>query len=174
MIEAHKPTILMRIAYRTRTETHIELVKANMHKLNLRYPYSRMDLDDRAYYHDKSKFSDEEEVPYTWLTEYHRDKGQGVLFKYPEGMEELVDKAIKYHYEHNDHHPEYYVNIESMEHPALVEMVCDWTAMAQEVKQNNGSARLWADKYIGSKYLFNEDQITVICNAIGTLDRLNA
>ena len=37
----------------------------------------------------------------------------------------------------------------------LIEMVCDWTAMAQEFDQDNGSARGWADKTIGSRISFN-------------------
>lgn len=40
----------------------------------------------------------------------------------------------------------------------LIEMVCDWTAMAQEFGEERGSARGWADKVIGKRIMFNAER----------------
>ena len=53
----------------------------------------------------------------------------------------------------------------------LIEMVCDWTAMAQEFGQDGGSARGWADKTIGNRVAFNPDKRRFIYQMIEELDR---
>ncbi|MCI5210712.1 MAG: hypothetical protein D3910_18430 [Candidatus Electrothrix sp. ATG2] len=56
----------------------------------------------------------------------------------------------------------------------LIEMVCDWTAMAQEFDHDDGSARGWDDKTIGNRVSFNSDRKRFIYRIIEELDRLNA
>jgi hypothetical protein len=55
----------------------------------------------------------------------------------------------------------------------LVEMVCDWTAMAQEFDQDQdgGSARGWADKTVGKRVAFNAEKRRFIYQIIEELDR---
>lgn len=52
----------------------------------------------------------------------------------------------------------------------LVEMICDWTAMAQEFGQDGGSARGWADRMIGTRFRFNADRRQRIYTIIATLE----
>ena len=53
----------------------------------------------------------------------------------------------------------------------LAEMVCDWTAMAQEFEQNGGSARGWADKTLGSRLILNAANTAFVYEMIALLDR---
>jgi hypothetical protein len=53
----------------------------------------------------------------------------------------------------------------------LIEMVCDWTVMAQEFGEAGGSARSWADKVIGERVLFNEERSRFIYQMIEALER---
>lgn len=44
--------------------------------------------------------------------------------------------ALAHHFEHNDHHPEHYENgVAGMSAMAVIEMVCDWRAASERVKQ---------------------------------------
>lgn len=44
--------------------------------------------------------------------------------------------ALDHHFEHNDHHPEHYPNgVRGMNLMALIEMLCDWRAASERVKQ---------------------------------------
>jgi hypothetical protein len=52
----------------------------------------------------------------------------------------------------------------------LIEMVCDWTAMAQEFQQSGGSARGWADKTVGKRVQFNVEKTGFIYDSICLLD----
>jgi hypothetical protein len=53
----------------------------------------------------------------------------------------------------------------------LIEMVCDWTAMAQEFGQDGGSARGWADRTVGTRIGFNAEKRRFIYRTIEELDR---
>jgi len=55
----------------------------------------------------------------------------------------------------------------------LIEMVCDWTAIAQELGDNRSSARQWADRTIGNREHFNfgEAKKQFIYRVIDDLDR---
>jgi hypothetical protein len=48
----------------------------------------------------------------------------------------------------------------------IIEMVCDWTAMAQVRGENNGSASDWALKVVGNTYPFDEYRSTLIFRII--------
>ena len=48
----------------------------------------------------------------------------------------------------------------------IIEMVCDWTAMALEFGQDGGSARGWADKTIGQRVEFNHDRQRLIYSTV--------
>jgi hypothetical protein len=132
------------------------------------------ELRRRARIHDESKFGPEERIPYVWLTEYHRRRRSGEPFAYPAGMEERVKQAVRHHVTSNRHHPEFHANPDDMSDIDLIEMVCDWTAMAQEFGEDAGSARGWADKVIGQRVVFNAEKRQFIYRTIETLDRLIA
>ena len=132
------------------------------------------ELLERARVHDASKFGPEERIPYVWLTEYHRCRRNGEPFEYPDGIAEAVQRAIRHHVTTNRHHPEFHADPNDMSDVDLIEMVCDWTAMAQEFSQDGGSARGWADKTVGKRVAFNAEKRRFIYQVIEELDRLIA
>jgi hypothetical protein len=152
-----EPTPEMLAFYERRTNEHIERVRRCLTLLAEVTDHGG-ELIERARTHDASKFGPEERIPYVWLTEYHRCRRTGEPFAYPEGMAERVKRAIHHHVRSNRHHPEFHADPNDMTDVDLIEMVCDWTAMAQEFGEAGGSARSWADKVIGERVMFNEER----------------
>jgi hypothetical protein len=165
-----EPTPEMFVFYERRTNEHIERVRRCLALLAKVTGYEE-ELAERARAHDASKFGPEERVPYVWLTEYHRCRRGGEPFEYPEGVAERVKRAIHHHVTTNRHHPEFHADPNNMSDVDLIEMVCDWTAMAQEFGQDGGSARGWADKTIGKRVAFNAEKRRFIYGMIDELDR---
>ena len=165
-----EPTPEMVAFFQRRTNEHIERVRRCLTFLAKVTNYSE-ELLERAKIHDASKFGTEERIPYIWLSEYHRCRRNGESFEYPEGMAEKVQRAIHHHVTSNRHHPEFHADPNQMSDVDLIEMVCDWTAMAQEFGQDGGSARGWADKTIGKRVAFNADKRRFIYQMIEELDR---
>jgi len=157
--------------YERRTNEHIARVRNCLHLLAGETEYGD-ELKSRAEIHDASKFSEAERIPYIWLTEYHRCRRTNKLFTYPDGVEEMVKKAIDHHLANNRHHAEFHANPNDMSDVDLIEMVCDWTAMAQEFSQDGGSARGWADKTIGRRIHFNDDRKNFVYSTIDLLDSI--
>jgi hypothetical protein len=165
-----EPTPEMLGFYERRTNEHIERVRRCLTLLAEVRDHGE-ELLERARTHDASKFGPEERIPYVWLTEYHRCRRAGEPFAYPEGMAERVKRAIQHHVRSNRHHPEFHADPNDMTDVDLIEMVCDWTAMAQEFGEGGGSARGWADKVIGERGLFTEERTRFIYQVIEALDR---
>jgi hypothetical protein len=165
-----EPTAEMLAFYERRTSDHIERVRRCLGLLAKVTAYGK-ELIERAKVHDASKFGSEERIPYVWLTEYHRCRRSGEPFEYPEGMAEKVKLAIHHHVTTNSHHPEFHADPNDMSDVDLIEMVCDWTAMAQEFGQDGGSARGWADKTIGKRVAFNVEKCRFVYQMIEELDR---
>jgi len=162
-----QPTQEMINFYEKRTKEHIDRVVANMLIVSGDFE----GLKERSTKHDASKYSDIERTPYIWLTEFHRCKNEGEDFTYPPGIEEKVNKATGHHIKTNQHHPESHDSIEDMTETDIVEMVCDWTAMSQELNQDGGSAKGWADKNVGTKWKFTNEQKDLIYKTIDILDK---
>jgi len=125
-------------AYLGRTHKHIAEVQrmARLMATTLRdgYDYGETAalLSDNVLKHDQSKFSADEFIPYVWLTAAYAS-GDRHTFNYPHGMEKRIDAAIKHHYEHNKHHPEFWGDhLAGMNMASMAEMVCDWAAMSTE------------------------------------------
>lgn len=56
--------------------------------------------------------------------------------EYKESLKEL-GSALEHHYQHNDHHPQYFHNgVEGMSLMSLLEMLCDWRAASERTKQH--------------------------------------
>jgi hypothetical protein len=156
--------------FELRTREHIERVRRCL-TLLVRVTGHGDELIDRAKIHDASKFGTEERIPYVWLTEYHRRRRNGEPFEYPEGVAEQVRQAIHHHVTSNRHHPEFHADPNEMTEVDLIEMVCDWTAMAQEFDEENGSARGWADKTVGKRVNFDAIKRDFIYRMIAELDK---
>jgi hypothetical protein len=165
-----EPTPEMLAFYERRTSEHIERVGRCL-ALLARITVHGEELIERARAHDASKFGPEEHIPYVWLTEYHRCRRNGEAFTYPEGVAETVKRAIHHHVTTNKHHAEFHPDPNEMSEVDLIEMVCDWTAMAQEFGQDGGSARGWADRTVGKRVVFNPAKRRFIYQVIEELDR---
>jgi hypothetical protein len=165
-----QPTPEMLAFYERRTGEHIERVRRCLTLMARVTDYGE-ELTERAKVHDASKFGPEERLPYVWLTEYHRSRRNGEPFEYPTGVAERVKLAIHHHVTTNRHHPEFHADPNDMSDVDLIEMVCDWTAMAQEFGQDGGSARGWADKTVGKRVAFSAEKRRFIYQVIEELDR---
>jgi hypothetical protein len=163
------PTSDQVIFFYNRTVSHIKRVSDNLlvlkpYALSLGIPED--DFESRRIFHDKSKFSEDEFIPYVWLTE---SKKQDSTFSLTDSMQSLINNAIKHHYENNRHHPEHFSNANEMSSLDLIEMVCDWTAIAQEI--GNGDARQWAMGRIGSRWHFNMGKLKIIGRSLENLNK---
>jgi hypothetical protein len=156
--------------YEQRTRDHIERVRRCL-TLLAKVTDLQDELLERAKTHDASKFGPEERIPYVWLTEFHRRRRTAEPFEYPEGVAEGVRRAIRHHVTTNRHHPEFHADPNDMSDVDVIEMVCDWTAMAQEFGQDGGSARGWADRTVGTRVAFNEEKRRFIYRIIEELDQ---
>lgn len=155
--------------YERRTSEHIDRVRRCLSVMAEATDHTD-DLNQRARLHDASKFSPAERIPYIWLTEFHRCRRSEEPFTFPDGMEDQVRAAIDHHMAANRHHPDFHADPNDMSDVDLIEMICDWTAMAQEFGQDNGSARAWADKTIGNRVHFGDDKRRFIYDMIELLD----
>lgn len=164
-----QPTDEMVRFFEQRTREHINRVSNNLKKLYQTTEWGS-ELLERAQIHDDSKYRHVERIPYTWLTEFHRCKNEGIDFEFPPGVQEKVNQATEHHVTVNRHHPEFHNSPEDMNSIDVVEMVCDWTAMAQELGEPDGSARSWADKTVGKKWVFSDEQVKLIYSTIEQLD----
>lgn len=160
----------MEAAFDQRTHEHIDRVRKCLEWLAGQSPHAK-ELLERAAVHDASKFGVEERVPYIWLTEFHRCRRAGLPFAYPEGMEEKVRFAIRHHVTNNRHHAEFHTSPADMSEVDLIEMVCDWTAMAQEFGEDQGSARGWAKKRLGTSLVLDPWQCKLVYETIEALER---
>ncbi|QDU55182.1 DUF5662 family protein [Aeoliella mucimassa] len=165
-----EPTPSMIAFFEQRTRAHIARVERCLQVMARVTPYGEQ-LLERAARHDASKFEPEERVAYIWLTEHHRRRKLGEAFTYPSGVEPLIESAIAHHMSHNRHHPEFHADPNDMTEVDLIEMVCDWTAMAQEFQQCGGSAREWADRTVGQRVQFNAEKSRFVYEMIALLDR---
>lgn len=164
-----EPTPEMIAFYERRTREHIDRVRRCLH-IMASLTDCADELNERARTHDQSKFGREERIPYVWLTEFHRCRRSGEPFTYPDGVEECVRAAIHHHVTTNRHHPDFHGDANEMTDADLIEMVCDWTAMAQEFGQDGGSARGWADRTIGHRLQLNEERRQFVYDMIELLD----
>jgi hypothetical protein len=167
---APTPTPEMVAFYEERTQAHIERVRRCLALLAEVTPFGA-ELLERAKVHDASKYGPEERVPYIWLTEQHRRRRVGEPFDYPPGVAEAVRRAVDHHLTSNRHHPEFHASPDDMTVVDLAEMICDWTAMAQEFDEHGRSARDWADKTLGKRLLLNAANTVLVYELIDLLDR---
>lgn len=169
-MDGPEPTPEMVAFFERRTREHIERVRRCLLAM-AEISQHGDELRRRAEIHDASKFGPEERTAYIWLTEHHRCRQNGEPFAYPEGMEDQVRAAVEHHTRSNRHHPDFHADPNDMSEVDLIEMVCDWTAMAQEFDQDGGSARRWADRTVGPRVAFSPQKRAFIYRVIELLDR---
>lgn len=149
-----------------RLNLHRDLVRNN---LILMAGYSNLSFEllfDRAEQHDISKFKHPERIAYLYITwKYHHN-----ISSYPESINKQIEHGWLHHIQNNRHHPEAHQNINKMTELDIVEMVCDWTAIAQENDGNNSSCMSWAMENIDKKWCFSSVLKSHIFAAIYELD----
>ena len=94
------------------------------------------ELDKRARVHDLSKL----ESPEKEILGEHTPKLGTAIYNSPEyhKLLELVKPALDHHYAKNRHHPQHWPNgVNDMTLIDLVEMLCDWKASTERVKDGN-------------------------------------
>ena len=161
------PTQEMIDFYEKRTKEHIQRVQKNIKKyMNVvKDGYDKSELSKRIKTHDKSKYSDQEYIPYVWLSWQKKEEREGRSFDVHMDVKNIVDMAWNHHKSKNRHHPEYHNNPKhDMSNEDIIEMVCDWAAMSQEFKN---SLSLWIHKH-ATRREFTDDQIELI-NKVGDI-----
>jgi len=161
------PQTFMTKFFHKRTKEHIDRVVDNAKKLKDYFKGDFNSFIGQVIKHDISKYDSDEYVPYIWLTWFYKCKNEGADFKYPKGVEKIVSQATNHHVQHNTHHPECHKTPSKMSDSDIGEMVCDWHAMSQEL----GSSTVdWADRNIGTKWNFNQNQSKKIYDMIHILE----
>ena len=132
---------VVNMAYDSRPETrgHIERVR-------LFLGYAIEDLQARSDAHDQSKLIEPELAAFDIATPKLATLEYGSE-EYRESLREL-GPALDHHFSQNDHHPEHYENgCAGMSLMALIEMLCDWRAASERVKQ-----RTDGDTYLSKSF----------------------
>lgn len=123
-------------------------------------------LDDRSAKHDASKLQEPEKSGYDRMTARLKDLRYGS----DEYRQALADNApaIQHHYAVNDHHPEHYGErgISGMTWPALAEMLCDWKAASERMKQGSIMQSL---EYNRVRFGIDDQLYAIICNTVREL-----
>ncbi len=170
-----------------RTNRHIELVKRNAYTILNRLPVNnkvKNTLLANVQKHDASKFTDPERLPYIILSwKYHVEEDEFSKMKIPPEILATLNTISEHHLKHNQHHPEYWdinltnnfegkvVRAEAMLPVHIIEMVCDWTAVAQE--GFGKSAREWAYDNVNVRWKFTPEQTNLIYSIIDILEGNN-
>lgn len=112
---------------RPETQAHIDRVGDFLEEVIL-------NLQERKRVHDASKMVEPELSAFNLATPKLATLEYGSE-EYKQSLREL-GPALDHHFEHNDHHPEHYENgVRGMSLMALIEMLCDWRAASERVKQ---------------------------------------
>lgn len=153
--------------FESRTQKHIQMVRRNLEKFENFQGLTLLELRQRGWLHDRSKFSDSEINAYTELTWcYHTHN-----FEQNEEVKHLIAQGLKNHALKNRHHPEAHEDVNSMTILDLVEMIADWTAIAQE--NGKTSCHEWAEQNITNKWSFSEEKKRFIFKLIQEMDHRN-
>lgn len=112
---------------------HIEGVLAHKKLVATYLQTIANELNRRALVHDDSKFTPEELDDFERMTPILKTLTYGTD-EYKAALKEL-GLALQHHYTTNDHHPEFFSGgVSDMNLIQLIEMVCDWMAAVQRMK----------------------------------------
>ena len=169
-----------------RTNNHIDLVKKYCKKIAEYDPKRFEKLISQSEHHDASKLKEPEKTPFidiTWRHKFDNYKS----YKTPGSLtKEDENAATLHHILNNSHHPEYWLKNKSeanlnqkdrdkpgnivdatqMTDLAIGEMVADWCAMGEELKN---SPKTWADKTVNIRWKFNDNQKDLIYDLINNI-----
>lgn len=133
-------------------------------------------LGMRAHAHDASKLVDPELAAFDEAT----PKLAGMEYGSPEYKESLaaLGPALQHHFMHNDHHPEHYPNgVRGMSLLALIEMLCDWRAASERMKQRTDDPAKMKSFESGlefnkERFEISDDLYEILLNTARELDML--
>lgn len=180
-----KITKEMREHFESRTKAHIKLVQEAARELAKWHPDIGAKLVAQANDHDRCKFKDPEAKPYVFISWQYKCKDDGVDFSPPGDIDEMMKQATYHHVKNNKHHAEFWdddaqinernrdaipdrpTDASKMDIVSLAEMVCDWYAMGIE---KGNTAKSWADKMVGTRWKFTDDQVEKIYEFIDDLE----
>ena len=162
------PTEEMEKIFISRSNLHRLLVKENLLLMTGYLNLSFDRLTEAAEQHDLSKFNEPERIAYMWMTWKYYCNNKGNTFNFSPEIEEMVTQGWLHHIQNNAHHPEAHESPDLMNDIHIVEMVCDWTAIAQE--NNNNSCLNWAKINIDKKWNFSLSKKHFILTTIHELD----
>ncbi len=168
-IVAHNITEIEQI-FMVRSHLHRALVKKNLLLMDGYLGLSLESLSEAAEFHDLSKFREPERNAYKWMTWIYHCKKNGITFTNSKYIQEIITAGWQHHIKNNKHHPEAHQTPEVMSDLDIVEMVCDWTAIAQENNEDNGSCLAWAKMNINKKWHFSSSKKNLIFATISELD----
>lgn len=144
---------------------HSQLVQRIMFGVACHLKMNLREVLERAMSHDFSKFTEDmyEATLLYDIKDYHdRELDE-------KEEQQLVNWTVK-HYNREKHHPGHFADCNEMRELDLLEMVSDWTAMGIELKNPDLSAKWFADKVIGHRFLFNQNKIKRIYELIQIAD----
>jgi len=133
---------------RPETQVHIERVRYFI-------ATAIVNLQNRLTVHDASKLIKPELSAFDIATPKLASLEYGSE-EYKQSLRDL-GPALQHHFEHNDHHPEHYENgVRGMSLMALIEMLCDWRAASERVKQRTDDPE--KVKTFESGLVFNQER----------------
>jgi hypothetical protein len=178
-------TLEMSVLFYQRTTRHISLVSKYIIEMVYHYGLSGTDLLARKDNHDSSKFKEPEKTPYVLIAWQYHCRDLGIDFFLSENDKNAMTAATYHHVTTNSHHPEYHskgitvISRENRDAPSgilvdatampdldICEMVADWLAMSEEKRTN---VKDWADKNIGTRWEFSNEQVNRIYNIINAI-----
>ena len=118
------------------TMLHKELVLASCWKM-ANFFLSQKELDwaieiiERGWLHDNSKFSEEELQALSNI-----DDDKQAMRHAGKHLSKDMKEYLKLHYKHNTHHPEHWEDVSQMPEMDVVEMCCDWHARSVQYGTN--------------------------------------
>jgi hypothetical protein len=141
-----------------RTKRHIQLVQHFAKMIAKLYPSIANNLLNDVKEHDASKFIEPEYSGYIWINAHYN-----LHIPYPSTeIEKLADDAWKYHYQHNDHHPEYFSDVNKMTKAQIAHMISDWKAMEYITTHNVLKLRQFYNTIAKKTYKFDKQHTTWI------------
>jgi Family of unknown function (DUF5662) len=148
------------------TQVHIDRVGDFLDKAIL-------NLQQRKLIHDASKMVEPELSAFDIATPKLATLTYGSE-EYKESLRDL-GPALQHHFDFNDHHPEHYENgVQGMSLMALIEMLCDWRAASERVKQRTDDpdkVKTFADglKFNQERFGYSDELANILTNTVKEL-----
>ena len=124
--------------------------------------------------HDDSKLQEPEAAPFQRATV----SLDGLSYGTPEYAEALAQleadgqsKALTHHYEHNDHHPEFFENgVDDMTLIDIIHMVSDWYAATKRHEDGDIRKSIEINK---ERFNLSDQLCTLMLNTVDLIENLN-